>query len=152
MVEKSKFVESLPHTKRVVAAVIFNPERDAVLLGQRAKNIRFGGLWEFIGGKIEEGEGLWEAMIRELEEELSLKFEPKKILDILEHDLGEDIGPVQINFIECDPVGEIVLDGDFPFHDEVNWVRLEDLSGLELIGSDAKFGQKLAESFYFIES
>jgi 8-oxo-dGTP diphosphatase len=148
MVERDKYTETLASKKRVVAAVIFNSERNAVLLGQRADC----GLWEFIGGKVKEQEGFKKAMIREIKEELDLEVIPGELLDTIDHDLEGDIGVVSVNFIECEPVGDIFLGRNFPFHDQLTWVKLEDLSGLKLIGSDAVFGQKLAENFYFQES
>jgi len=52
----------------VVAAVI---ERDGkYLLCQRPQGKRYGGLWEFPGGKLLAGESLLEAARRELREEL----------------------------------------------------------------------------------
>jgi 8-oxo-dGTP diphosphatase len=60
-----------PREITVVAAVI----RDAdgrVLLTRRAIDGHMGGLWEFPGGKIDEGEGPSDALIRELEEELGI--------------------------------------------------------------------------------
>ena len=56
---------------RVVAAVIERGNR--VLLAQRPAAKRHAGLWEFPGGKIEEGEQPRDALRRELEEELGIQ-------------------------------------------------------------------------------
>jgi 8-oxo-dGTP diphosphatase len=57
----------------VVAAVI----RDAggrVLLARRPDDSHMGGLWEFPGGKVENGEAPSEALVRELREELAVNI------------------------------------------------------------------------------
>jgi 8-oxo-dGTP diphosphatase len=55
---------------RVVAALI---EADGMLLVcQRRRGDRFELLWEFPGGKVEPGEGLSQALARELSEELGV--------------------------------------------------------------------------------
>ncbi len=43
------------------------------LISYRHPHLHQGGLWEFPGGKIEQGEGLKEALTRELNEELGIK-------------------------------------------------------------------------------
>ena len=55
----------------VIAAVI--QRGDKYLLGQRPEFKRHGGLWEFPGGKVHDGESRLEAIRRELAEELALK-------------------------------------------------------------------------------
>jgi len=55
----------------VAVAVIVN-DRQEVLLSLRARDVHQGGLWEFPGGKIEEGETAFNALVRELEEELGI--------------------------------------------------------------------------------
>lgn len=51
-------------------------DRDGrVLLAQRPEDKPMGGLWEFPGGKIAEGETPEEALVRELREELAVETE-----------------------------------------------------------------------------
>ena len=55
---------------RVVAAVI--ERQGSYLVCQRPFEKRHGGLWEFPGGKLLDGEGVKEAASRELHEELGV--------------------------------------------------------------------------------
>lgn len=55
----------------VAAAVIVNAQGD-FLLAQRPPSKPYSGYWEFPGGKIEEGESVRAALVRELEEELGI--------------------------------------------------------------------------------
>jgi 8-oxo-dGTP diphosphatase len=59
------------NTILVVAAALI--DRDGrVLLAQRPPNKSMAGLWEFPGGKVEDGENPEDALIRELNEELGI--------------------------------------------------------------------------------
>lgn len=55
----------------VVAAVLRNRDGE-VLLARRPEHAHQGGLWEFPGGKVEEGEAVEAALRRELAEELGV--------------------------------------------------------------------------------
>jgi len=59
-----------PAPVRVVAAVV--RRGDDYLVCQRPAHKRHGGLWEFPGGKLEEGEDPRRGLERELEEELGV--------------------------------------------------------------------------------
>ncbi len=57
----------------VVAALIW--EKDKFLICQRPANKTRGLLWEFVGGKVEKGETLQQALMRECAEELAITVE-----------------------------------------------------------------------------
>jgi 8-oxo-dGTP diphosphatase len=56
----------------LVAAVALVDADRRVLIAQRPEGKSLAGLWEFPGGKLEEGETPEQALIRELEEELGI--------------------------------------------------------------------------------
>jgi len=57
----------------LVAAVALIDADNRVLIAQRPEGKAMAGLWEFPGGKVEPGETPEAALIRELEEELSIE-------------------------------------------------------------------------------
>lgn len=59
--------------KRIhVAAAVIRSAEGLILLAKRPEDKHQGGLWEFPGGKVEEGEQVQQALARELEEELGI--------------------------------------------------------------------------------
>jgi len=56
----------------LVSAVAMIDVDGRILLGQRPEGKSMAGLWEFPGGKVEEGETPEAALIRELQEELGI--------------------------------------------------------------------------------
>jgi 8-oxo-dGTP diphosphatase len=66
-------------TIHVVAGVLIDTS-GRVLLAQRPAGKHLAGMWEFPGGKLEPGEGLHQALVRELREELGIEAEPADLL------------------------------------------------------------------------
>ncbi|GAB1369665.1 Nudix family hydrolase [Rhodocyclaceae bacterium] len=56
-----------------VAAAVILREDGCFLLGQRAADTFYSGYWEFPGGKVEAGETPYQALCRELHEELEIE-------------------------------------------------------------------------------
>jgi 8-oxo-dGTP diphosphatase len=61
----------MPSLLLVVACALVDTDR-RVLIAQRPAGKSMAGLWEFPGGKVEDGETPEDALIRELAEELSI--------------------------------------------------------------------------------
>ena len=114
----------------VVAAVIEREGR--YLLGRRPAHKRHGDLWEFPGGKMEEGEDYLSAARRELREELGLTAQAvgKELFRA-----ADDGSPFVIHFVEVEADGTPA-----PLeHSEVGWFTVEQLITLPLAPSDARF-------------
>ena len=62
-------------TSLLVVAVALVDAEGRVLVQQRAPGRSMAGLWEFPGGKVEEGEEPEGALVRELKEELGITVE-----------------------------------------------------------------------------
>lgn len=65
-----------------VAAVAMVDEAGRVLMQQRLAGGAHGGLWEFPGGKLEDGEAPEQAAVRELHEELGVVIDPADLAPI----------------------------------------------------------------------
>ena len=72
----------LPH-HRVALGLVW--EEGRLLVQRRPPDGMLGGLWEFPGGKVEEGESPREAVRRELREELEIEVEVLDGLEPVEH-------------------------------------------------------------------
>jgi 8-oxo-dGTP diphosphatase len=70
----------------VVAAGILLDSENRYLLGQRPEGKPYAGYWEVPGGKVEKGETVFQALQRELQEELGIDIETSEELTVLEHD------------------------------------------------------------------
>jgi len=62
---------------QVVAALIW--ENGRFMICQRPAHKTRGLLWEFVGGKVEMGETMTQALIRECQEELAVTIKPEDI-------------------------------------------------------------------------
>jgi len=114
----------------VVGAII--KDGDRYLVGQRAANKSQGGLWEFMGGKIEPGETPEQALARECREELSLEIENEHIIDSVVHEYPEKT--IRLTLIECTPkVGSLPRPNE---HQDIRWVTREEMEVLDFAPAD----------------
>jgi 8-oxo-dGTP diphosphatase len=113
-----------------VAAVV---ERDGrLLLGLRPEHKRHGGLWEFPGGKIDDGEDHASAARRELLEELDLHTQSVGARLFTVEDAGS---PFVIEFYAVEVAGTPVARE----HAALEWFTLEALDDLPLAPADRAF-------------
>jgi len=72
----------------VAVAVIINADKE-VLLALRQAHQHQGGLWEFPGGKVEENESVFDALVRETKEELAVTVLTAKPLIEINHNYND---------------------------------------------------------------
>ncbi len=77
-----------PEVTHVAVACVINAERK-VLVARRPKGVHLEGLWEFPGGKLEEGEPVFTALQRELIEEIGIQIQSARQLIKIIHDYPE---------------------------------------------------------------
>lgn len=109
---------------QVAAGVI--EQGDRVLIARRPQQAHQGGKWEFPGGKIESGENPWQALARELQEELGIVPLTGETLMNIKHDYGDKL--VSLHFyrvtgFQGDPRG---VEGQ-----ELRWVDKAELAQYE---------------------
>lgn len=121
---------------KVVAAVIEKNGR--FLLCKRGPGGNCPFLWEFPGGKIEEGETPFDAIIREIREELSVEIEPEEIF--LEYPFSYPDKEIYFYFIRAK-----IIFGDIKptFHVDTKWLFPEELDTLECCPADLSTVKKL---------
>lgn len=68
-----------------VAAAVTVRDDGALLVAQRHTGDMLGGLWEFPGGKLKNGESLPDCLARELREELGVEVEVGDLLVVIPH-------------------------------------------------------------------
>jgi 8-oxo-dGTP diphosphatase len=72
----------------VAVALIIN-EQEQVLISQRQQHQHQGGKWEFPGGKCEANESVFDALVREIHEEVGLSITDAEAFMSIEHDYGD---------------------------------------------------------------
>jgi 8-oxo-dGTP pyrophosphatase MutT (NUDIX family) len=118
-----------------VAAVIRRGDR--YLVGRRPNEKRHGGLWEFPGGKVLEGESRLSAAARELDEELGLEVVSLGALLLTVEEPGS---PFVIEFFETVAPGT----PNAREHTDIGWFTPDELVRMELAPADAWFARSLS--------
>ncbi len=124
----------------VVGAIIRYGNR--YLVGQRAAGKSQGGLWEFMGGKIEPGETPEAALARECREELALEIENERIIDSVIHDYPEKT--IRLTLIACTP-----KPGSTPTaleHQQIRWVTREEMNDMNFAAADRDLIERLCHN------
>ncbi len=122
----------------VVAALIRN--KDRFLICRRPAHKARGLLWEFVGGKVEEGETKEQALVRECMEELGITVKPYgKFMQVL-HEYPDIT--VRLTLYNC-----TVSEGKPQLleHIDLKWITAAEISNYSFCPADEEILKKLKD-------
>ena len=123
----------------VVAALIWREGK--FLICQRPANKKRALLWEFVGGKVEQGETKEQALIRECIEELALKVVPKDVFMEVTH-VYPDV-TVHLTLYNATAEGE----PQRLEHNDIKWIAPSQIDDYEFCPADVDILQKIKEIY-----
>lgn len=122
-------------TIEVVAAIIIKDNK--IFATQRGYG-EFKGGWEFPGGKVEAGESLENALVREIKEELDADIKVRELFETVEYDYP-NFHLTMYCFI-CDLLSEDFILRE---HDDARWLGKDELDSVDWLPAD----ERLVEGF-----
>lgn len=128
-------------TVKVVAAVICDSTIDKTRIFATARGYgEFKGLWEFPGGKVEEGETPQQALMREIKEELEVKVKVGKLLDRIEYDYPAFHLSMECFWCE-------IIEGEIKLleAEAARWLTRNDLYDVDWLPADLTLVEKIRE-------
>lgn len=123
-------------TIEVVAAII--KKEDKIFITRRSYG-EFKDMWEFPGGKIEEGETKENALIREIKEELELDINNLDYFTTVKYDYPKFY--LRMHCFICEICGGTL---NLNVHNDAKWVSLDELSLQNWVPADIEVVEKLS--------
>ncbi len=124
--------------KEVVAALIV--QNGKFLACKRPKEKARGGLWEFVGGKVEAGETHEEALARECREELAIEVKVGEKFFEVTHAYPDLT--VHLSLYRCEIVGGTLT---LLEHEEIRWLTPSEAQDYSFCPADTPILQKLSK-------
>ncbi len=122
-----------PHFDVVAGVIQHASDPQRFLISQRPVEGMLGGLWEFPGGKLQEGESQEQALKRELMEELAIEVEVGEHITSIEHAYTHfriTLHALHAWHTDCEPQCLGV--------DDWRWVRMHDLDAFAFAKTDRR--------------
>lgn len=132
-------VKQLKKKVHVVGAVIEN-EAHHILCAQRSSTMSLANLWEFPGGKIEEGETPQQALIREIREELACEVSVFERVEDTTYEYENVI--VRLETYHCKITSGTPIAQE---HAQLIWLPQNEISRLQWAAADIPTVEKLAK-------
>ena len=143
IIEAVKLVEEIgawlcEKPRIVVACSVLEGMDGRFISCRRSPEESFSGMWEFAGGKVERGESIPEALIREIDEELGVEIEVKGALAKHVHEMAHL--EIELHAWHCK-----IISGQprLIVHDKLRWLKVEDFLDEEWIAADLPMISKI---------
>jgi A/G-specific adenine glycosylase len=128
----------LPEIQAAVGVVF---KKGRVLITQRPEQGLLGGLWEFPGGKLREGESPAAACVREIKEEVNLEVVVEGPLTLVRHAYSHF--RIRLHVFRCRfAAGRVRLNGPAAHR----WVRIAEIDRFAFPGANRKFIPLLSQT------
>ncbi|MGB1446713.1 MAG: 8-oxo-dGTP diphosphatase MutT [Arenicellales bacterium] len=127
-----------PEAAQEVAVGVVADSQGRLLIGERPQGKAYAGQWEFPGGKVEPGEAVFEALVREFREELNLQVEAAHALFSCIHSYPDR--EVELHFWQVtDYRGEARgVEGQ-----NLRWVHSDDLASVNFLEGNRALLEKI---------
>lgn len=122
----------------VVAALIW--DKDKFLICQRPANKARALLWEFVGGKVEQGESKEQALIRECKEELNIELDVRDVFMGVVHEYPDiTVHLTLFNAIIAEGVPQKLE------HNDIKWITPAEISNYDFCPADEEILKKIRD-------
>ncbi len=112
--------------QQTISIAIVQNEQKQLLISRRQQGKHLAGKWEFPGGKVEQGESLEGAMLRELKEEVGLSATQFTLFDSLNFQYDKLNLSLHFYLVKAYDGEPVSLEGQ-----EIKWVGVSQLSEYE---------------------
>jgi len=115
---------------KIIVVAALTQQNGKYLIGRRSTG-KFINLWEFPGGKVEDGEDHKTALIREIKEEFNVDIEVDNLIKKIEHQYSDFY--LEMYCYECSLITENFKLND---HSEIIWFDPKNPVDLEWLSAD----------------
>lgn len=124
----------------VVAALIWQDDR--FLICQRPAHKARGLLWEFVGGKVEEGETKQQALVRECREELDITVKVGEIFFEVVHEYPDLT--VHLTLFHATIAQGVLRRLE---HEDIRWITAEEIDEYAFCPADVEILEKIKRQY-----
>lgn len=136
--------DSILMLKQIIERILFKPiinvvgallvDGNKLMLAKRNTTSEMAGIWEFPGGKVEDGESDFEAIIREMDEEFGWKVYPNRIVSSNYHEYSTFAINLKVIDISMEFSENMEPDSRWTSHDKIGWFT--DIDELNIAEAD----------------
>ena len=124
----------------VVAALIW--DKDRFMICQRPAHKARGLLWEFVGGKVETGETMQQALVRECREELGITISVGEVfMEVTHHYPDITVHLTLFNAVIFEGVPQKLE------HNDIRWIMPEQIPQFDFCPADVEILDRICQVF-----
>lgn len=124
----------------VVAALIW--DKDKFMICQRPAYKARGLLWEFVGGKVEQGETKEQALVRECQEELSVTLSVGDVFMDVVHEYPDiTVHLTLFNATIAEGIPQKLE------HNDISWISVSEIDNYDFCPADIKILDRIKSVF-----